>query len=188
MNQATQENKLVFKGRVWIFGDSISTDLMMPGALAFGRPGMSPQEQAQFCMSANRPGWAQLVKAGDIVLGGRNFGCGSSRSAPRMFKALGVSVVVAHSMSRIFFRNAVNLGFPVMICPKVAGLFQEGETAEVDLETGVVTNVGTGKTLHGEALRPGTPPYQLLKMGGLDSYLKQVVETMKRGEPLRFGL
>lgn len=170
---------LVFRGKVWKFGDNISTDLILPGP-AHSRV-MSDRDKAEYCMYSNRPGWAEQVSHGDIVVAGRNFGCGSSRPAPRMLKALGISAVVAKSMSRLFFRNAVNVGFPVLICSQVFEAFEEGDLGEVDVESGQVKNL-TRKTTHqGEALSPDTPPFQILKAGGLDPLLKQVIAGMKAG-------
>lgn len=168
-----------FRGRVWTFGDHISTDLMMPGSKVLAHPNIAPEEAAQYCMSANRPGWAAQVRKGDIVIAGRNFGCGSSRPAPRLLRALGVSVVVADSMARLFFRNCIHLGFPALLCPGVSKAFEEGQEAEVDLKTGAVVNLTTGRRLQGEALQPGTPPYDILQAGGLDQYLQQVLRERK---------
>ena len=164
---------IIIRGRVWKFGDYISTDLMMPGF--FRTQGMSEKELSRHAMHANRPDWGEQVKDGDIIVAGRNWGCGSSRPAPRLFKVLGLGGVVADSVSRLFFRNAVNIGFPVLICPGVSDAFEEGDEAEVDFETGQVRNITRGITLHGEALPVDSPPYQILKAGGLEPLLKQVV-------------
>ena len=175
----TDAVSFMFEGRVWKFGDSISTDLMLPGQ-AHSRV-MSEQEKARHCMSANRPGWAEQVEAGDIIVAGKNFGCGSSRPAPRMLKTLGISVVVAETMSRLFFRNAVNVGFPVLICRGVDETFEEGDVGQVNVETGEVKNLTRGTALQGEALSPDTPPFQILRAGGLEPLLKEVVAKMKAG-------
>lgn len=164
---------MIFEGKVWKFGDNISTDLMMPGSQVLAQPGISDKEAAKFCMAANRPDWAAQVKGGDIIVAGRNWGCGSSRPAARLLKALGIGVIVADSMSRLFFRNAVNIGLPVLICPGCSESFSEGDRARVDMETGVVTNLTKGKTLTGEALPADSPPAQILKAGGLQKLLQQ---------------
>ncbi|MCS7207593.1 MAG: 3-isopropylmalate dehydratase small subunit [Dehalococcoidia bacterium] len=161
-----------FTGKVWKSGDHISTDLMMPGTRMLARPGISDKEAAQFCMEANRPGWAQQVTPGDIIIAGRNFGCGSSRPAARMLKALGISCVTAGSVSRLFFRNSTHIAFPVLICPGGSKAFDEGDMAEVDVETGHVCNLTKGLTLQAEALPKDSPPYQILMAGGLNNYLK----------------
>ena len=108
---------MIYKGRVWKFGDKISTDLMMPGFAVLTKPGISDEAAAKFCMIANRPGWAQQVQKGDIIVAGQNFGCGSSRPGQRMLRALGIPVVVAESTSRLFFRNSHPHCLP---CPPVS--------------------------------------------------------------------
>ena len=161
---------MIFEGKVWKFGDSISTDLMMPGHL-HSKPDISDEEAALYCMNANRPNWAAQVRKGDIIMAGSNWGCGSSRPAARLLKALGISVIVADSVSRLFFRNAVNIGLPVLICEGVSDAFTEGNSAQVNLETGEVTNVTEGQVLQGEALPADSPPMQIIRAGGLDSFM-----------------
>ena len=168
-----------YQGKVWKFGDNLSTDLMMPGSKVLARPGISDQEASQFAMGTNRPGWAEQVQDGDIIVAGTNFGCGSSRPAGRLLKTLGISVVVADSMSRLFFRNAVHQGFAVLICPGVSDTFEEGNMADVDLETGQIVNTTTGVKLQGEALPQDSPPSQILRAGGLEPFLKETVAQMK---------
>ncbi len=172
---------MIFEGKVWKFGDSINTDLMMPGTEVLARPGLSDVEVARYCMSANRPGWASQVGKGDIIIAGRNWGCGSSRPAARLFKTLGISIIVADSMSRLFFRNAVNIGMPVLICEGVSEAFDEGDLAKVNLATGEVTNLTKGITLKGEALPADSPPAQILKAGGLDAFMQQELAQSKSG-------
>jgi len=164
---------MLFEGRVWKFGDNINTDLMMPGSEVLTHPHLTDEEAAQYCMSVTRPGWASRVKRGDIIVAGYNWGCGSSRPAARLFKALGVGVVLANSTSRLFFRNAINIGLPVFICDGVAGAFEEGDLSRVNLETGEITNLTRGITLKGEALPPDSPPAQILRAGGLDAFMRQ---------------
>jgi 3-isopropylmalate/(R)-2-methylmalate dehydratase small subunit len=166
---------MIFEARVWKFGDNISTDLMMPGDEVLSKPGLSEKEAACYCMNANRPDWAPQVKEGDIIVAGHNWGCGSSRPAARVFKTLGISVIVADSMARLFFRNAVNIAMPVLICQGVSEAFDEGNSARVNLETGEVTNLTKGVTLKGEALPADSPPSQILKAGGLNAFMQQEV-------------
>lgn len=161
----------LLKGKVWKFGDHISTDLMMPGAQVLPQPGLSIQEQARHCMQANRPGWAEQVEQGDILVAGRNFGCGSSRPAPRMLKALGISVVLAESIARLFLRNSVNSGFPALICPGITRAVEEGDILEVNIASGEVRNLTSGRALEAEAFPQGSPPYDILMAGGLMALL-----------------
>ena len=163
---------MILKGNVWKFGDNISTDLIMPGHMD-NRPDLSDKEAAHYCMSTNRPDWVAQVQKGEIIVAGRNWGCGSSRPAARLLKVLGISLVVADSMSRLFFRNAVNIGQPVLICSGISDAFNEGESAKVNVETGEVSNLDRGLKLQGEALPPDSPPMQILKVGGLDAFMKQ---------------
>lgn len=136
------------RGRVWLFGDDINTDLMYPGMALR----LSLEEQAQLVFTANRPGWASQVKAGDIIVGGRNFGTGSARPGAVLLKQLGLGGLVADSVNGVFYRNCVNYGFPALQCPGARAAFDEGDIAEVGLLTGVVANPQTGKILQGVAV------------------------------------
>ena len=182
----TDSGPLIFEGRVWKFGDNISTDLMMPG-MAYARM-LESSEIAKSCMQANRPGWAEQVSPGDIIVARRNFGCGSSRPASRVLRSLGVTVVVANSMSRLFFRNSVNLGFPVVICSGVFDAFDEGDVAYVNAETGSIRNVTKDTELQGDTLSHDSPPYQILKAGGLDPFLKDEIARMKDSQESRSSI
>ena len=159
-------------GRVWEFGDRISTDFMVPGHRVLANPDLSSDEAAGFCMEANRPGWASEVRPGDILVAGINFGCGSSRNGSEPLKALGIAVVLAESISRIHLRNAVNTGLPTLVAPGIAGFVEEGQSLEVNIVTGEVKNLDTGALLQAEAWQEGTPPYEILMAGGLDAYMK----------------
>jgi len=117
------------------------------------------------------PRFATDVKAGDVVVAGRDFGCGSSReTAPENLKELGVACVVADSFSRLFLRNAVAIGLPVLPCPGASGAFSPGSDIEVDLATGDVRNVATGAVLHGEPLPESMR--RILSAGGMLAILK----------------
>ena len=165
--------EIVRTGRVWKFGDRISTDLMMPGHRVLANPDLSIEEAAKFCMEANRPGWAENeVQPGDILVAGINFGCGSSRNGSQSLKALGIAVVLAESVSRIHLRNAVNIGLPTLVAPGITDFVDEGQSLEVNIVTGEIKNLETGSTLSAEAWEEGTPPYQILMAGGLDAYMK----------------
>lgn len=130
-------------GRVWKFGDNINTDLMLPGHAAL----LSPQEQARFVFQANRPGWVDEVRSGDVIVGGSSYGLGSSRPAARSLRNVGIACVVVESLSRLFFRNCVNWGLLALECPGVFTAFEEGHVAEVSPETWTVRNTWTGHTL-----------------------------------------
>ncbi len=177
----------ILKGRVWKFGDNISTDLLMPGFAALSDPNMSPEESAKYCMYSNRPDWAAQVSPGDIIVAGRNFGCGSSRPGSKVLRTLGIGLVVAESMSRIFFRNSINLGLAVMTCPGISDFVEEGQEIQVDLNTGRMTNLNTGKEIIGEALPAGSPPEQILQAGGLIPMLEAELHQQAKSSQSQSG-
>jgi len=156
------------KGRVWKFGDSINTDVIIPGAFL-----ASPIDVAKkHVLEAINPRFAKEVRQGDVLVAGKNFGCGSSReSAPQALKSLGLGAVVAESFARIFFRNAIAIGLPVLTCPDVSKSFKDGDEIELDLEKAEVLKQG-GPTLKGQAL-----PRQMLDVlnkGGVKGVLKEM--------------
>ena len=160
-------------GPVWKFGDRISTDFMVPGHRVLANPNLTPAEAAKFCMEANRPGWAtKEVRRGDILVGGVNFGCGSSRNGSAPLKELGISAVLAQSISRIHLRNAVNTGLPTLVAPGITAFVREGERLQIDIVTGEVKNLDKGTIMYAEPWEEGTPPYDILMAGGLDAYMR----------------
>lgn len=163
---------LVHRGRTWKFGKNISTDLIMPGAVLWGHV---TGKQRRPAIMPNRPGWAEMqVQPGDIIVADTNFGCGSSRPAPRVLRDdLGVACVVAESFARIFQRNAVNIGFAALICPGITAAVDEGDEIEVNVDSGLVRNLTRGTTIQGEAYPADSPPGQILRMGGLRPFLDQ---------------
>ena len=157
-------------GRVWKFGDNISTDLMLP------RPFMlrGPEEQKRAVFAATRPGWADAVRPGDVLVGGRNFGTGSARPAARSLRNLGLGCLLAELINGLFFRNCVNFGFLAVECPGVSTAFEEGQTAELSLDDFSVLNRQTGSRLQGIPipaslleLMQGGGVYPLLEAKGL---------------------
>jgi 3-isopropylmalate/(R)-2-methylmalate dehydratase small subunit len=158
----------MLKGKAHKFGDGISTDHIIPGRYAHLRSNLP--ELAKHVLEDADPKFAAKVKQGDFVVGGNNFGLGSSREhAPLVMKMAGVSAILAKSVARIFFRNAINLGLPVLICD--TDKIKEGDELEVDLAKGTVRNVTTGTTL-----TFGKIPDAMLKIldeGGLIPYIKK---------------
>ncbi len=163
-----------YRGRAWVFGDHINTDLILPSETMYGK--VPEEEIKRFVFRAIRPEFAEHVKPGDLVVAGVNFGCGSSRPAARVLKELGVACVLAESFSRLFFRNAINLGYPVLVCTGITKAVRDGDELEVEPLIGRVRNLTTGEELQAEPL----PPFvrQLMKAGGL-------LELLRRGERLR---
>ncbi len=161
-------------GRAFVFGDEIDTDVLAPG-----RYMKAPiEELARHCLEAVAPSFAQEVRPGDVVVGGRNFGMGSSREqAAQALKVLGISVVLAKSFGGIFHRNALNLGLPVMICPQ-AERISPGDVLSVDLAKGCVRNETSGETLGAEPL-PGFL-LDMLADGGLVPHLEKKLAAKRR--------
>lgn len=133
----------MISGKVWKFGDFISTDLMMPGPAS----ALSENEQMKWVFQANRPGWAGEVAAGDIIIGGKSYGVGSGRPASRSLRNLGVACLLAESITRLFFRNSVNFGLLALECPGISTAFEEGQIAEVSVNDWTVRNASTGTVL-----------------------------------------
>jgi 3-isopropylmalate/(R)-2-methylmalate dehydratase small subunit len=153
------------KGRVWVFGDDINTDLIFP----HGAFRVSPEEQVKMIFSDNRPGWSSMVERGDIIVAGRNFGTGSSRPGAVLLLRLGIGCLVADSINGLFFRNCIGYGFPALQCPGVSGFFTEGETAVVDLLEGRVFNEQSGKSLQGDKISKSM--VETLEAGGIEKLL-----------------
>lgn len=158
------------KGKVWKFGDDVNTDLIIPGKYKFKTLDM--KKLADHAMEGVDPDFPKKAKPGDIIVAGRNFGCGSSREqAPRVLKELRISSVVAFSFARIFFRNSVNIGLPTVECKEASKEVKEGDIVEIDFEGGLLKNLTSGKS-YGFKPIP-TPLLNILKYGGLVEYLKK---------------
>lgn len=155
-------------GKVFKYGDNIDTDVIIP-ARYLNAP--SPEELAVHCMEDIDKEFVKNVKPGDIMVGGSNFGCGSSREhAPVSIRANGVSCVIAASFARIFYRNAINIGFPILECPEAAEKISAGDTVSVDFETGIIKDETTGETFQAASF----PPFiaKIIEQGGLFEYIK----------------
>ena len=158
----------MLKGKVFKFGDNISTDLIVPGRLANLRSNLP--ELAKHVLEDADPGFAGKVKPGDFVVGGSNFGLGSSREhAPLVIKMAGVSAVLAKSVARIFFRNAINQGLPILICDTSS--INDGDQIEVDLVAGTVHDLTNGKKLTFGKIP--SVMLNILNEGGLLPYIKK---------------
>jgi len=150
-------------GRVWKYGDNVDTDVIIPARYLNIS---APEELAPHCMEDIDPTFAERVQPGDIVVAGANFGCGSSREhAPLALKGAGVSCVVAKSFARIFFRNAINIGLPILTCPQAVEGTEAGQRLEVELERGIIRNLDTGEEFRAEPY----PPFmmEIIEAGGL---------------------
>jgi 3-isopropylmalate/(R)-2-methylmalate dehydratase small subunit len=159
------------EGKVWKYGDNIDTDVIIPARYLNTT---DPVTLAAHCMEDIDQLFASQVERGDIIVGGTNFGCGSSREhAPISIKGAGVSCIVAESFARIFFRNAINIGLPILESPEAARDAQKGDQLSVDLVAGAITNQRTGKTYQASPY----PPFVLgiINAGGLVPYTRNVL-------------
>ena len=161
-------------GRAWVFGDNVDTDVLAPGK--YMKSGI--EELARHCLEAVEPGFAASVHAGDVVVGRRNFGTGSSREqAPQALKHLGVAALVAESFAGLFYRNALNLGLPAVVCPD-AQRIRAGDRVRVDPEAGRIENMSTGEVLACEPI-----PAHLMQMlgdGGLVPHLEKRLARQRK--------
>lgn len=162
------------KGRVRKFGDNIDTDIITPGPFLQ----LPIEEMKKYAFSPIYPDFYKSVKEGDIILGGSNFGCGSSREqATSVVKALGIKYIVCESMARIYFRNCIGLGIYPIISEGVSEIFEEGDEIEIDLIAGEVKNLKTNKKTYFIPLK-GTP-LEIFEAGGILSILKKKIENEK---------
>lgn len=157
------------KGKVWRFGNDVDTDLIIPARYLNTS---EPKELALHCMEDADPTFAGKVQPGDIIVAGKNFGCGSSREhAPIAIKAAGVSCVIAASFARIFYRNAINIGLPILESPDASNAIAEGHEVHIDLSNGRITDLTTGQTFQAVPF----PPFmqELIQSGGLIEYVRK---------------
>ncbi len=155
------------KGKVFKYGDDVNTDVIIPARYLNTT---SETELASHCMEDIDPTFPSKVQKGDIMVAGDNFGCGSSREhAPIAIKASGVSLVIANSFARIFYRNSINIGLPILECPAAVAAISAGDTVSCDLAAGVIKNETTGATFSAEPF----PPFieEIIKDGGLIKHL-----------------
>ncbi|MEG2119204.1 MAG: 3-isopropylmalate dehydratase small subunit [Pseudoflavonifractor sp.] len=153
---------------VYQYGDNVDTDVIIP-ARHLNNP--DPKALAAHCMEDLDPNFAATVAPGDLIVAGNNFGCGSSREhAPLSIKACGVKCVIAASFARIFYRNAINIGFPIMECPQAAAEIRGGDQVEVDFATGKITDLTLNRTYQAEPF----PEFVdgIIRQGGLLNSLK----------------
>ncbi len=157
-----------FTGKVYKFGNDIDTDAIIPARYLNTS---DPLELAKHCMEDADASFPEKVHAGDIIVAEKNFGCGSSREhAPIAIKGAGVSCVIAKSFARIFFRNAINIGLPILESPEAVDAIREGDEVEVELESGVIKNLRTGETYQATPF----PAFMqgIMDKGGLINYVK----------------
>lgn len=159
-------------GKVFKYGDNVDTDVIIPARYLNTA---DANELARHCMEDIDAAFVSKVAKGDIIVAGRNFGCGSSREhAPLSIKTSGISCVIAVTFARIFYRNAINIGLPILECPAAAEAIEAGDKLSVDLSTGTITDETSGKTFKAEPF----PPFMqdLIAAGGLAAYMRKAVQ------------
>lgn len=159
------------QGKIFKYGDNVDTDVIIPARYLNSS---DPEELARHCMEDIDKNFAKEVKDGDIIIGGRNFGSGSSREhAPLSIKVAGISCVIAKSFARIFYRNSINIGLPILVSEEAADNIKAGVEIEVDLNTGIIKDLSNGKTYQADTF----PEYmqELIKAGGLIEKVKKEV-------------
>jgi len=167
---------MMIKGKVWKFKDNIDTDVIIPARYLNTS---DPKELALHCMEDYDSEFVKKINQGDIIVAGRNFGCGSSREhAPIALKAAGVSCIIAQSFARIFFRNAINIGLPIFESEEIAEQCSEGNFLEVDAVKGIIKNINKDRTYK---LNP-LPAFiqNIISLGGLREYVKEEVRRRNR--------
>lgn len=158
---------MIFQGRVWKFGPDVDTDVIIPAKYLNIT---SPKELGQHCMEGIDSNFHKKIKPGDIIVAQKNFGCGSSREhAPLAIKGAGISCIIAKTFARIFYRNAFNIGLPILECPYSPDQLEEGQEIEVDLNTGQIRDLLKGQTFQSKPI----PSFmqELVRDGGLMNHL-----------------
>ncbi|MGC9372129.1 MAG: 3-isopropylmalate dehydratase small subunit [Thermovirgaceae bacterium] len=164
----------ILSGRAWVFGDDVDTDLIYHNKY-LGVTDTKEMAQYSFEYYPGKENFAKEAKPGDIVVAGENFGCGSSREhAVYCLKELGIPVILAESYARIYYRNAVNNGYPVLVVPDITDKVNDGDELEVNMNTGEIKNLTTGETMHGDAVTDLEK--DIMAHGGLIQYLKAQAE------------
>lgn len=156
-------------GHVFKYGDNVDTDVIIPARYLNSS---DPKELATHCMEDIDKEFVSKVQAGDIIVANKNFGCGSSREhAPIAIKAAGVSCVIAETFARIFYRNAINIGLPIIECPEAAVAIAAGDEVEIDFDSGVITDKTTGQSFQGQPF----PEFmqKIIQAEGLINYINQ---------------
>lgn len=156
-------------GTVHKYGDNVDTDVIIPARYLNSS---DPKELAKSCMEDIDPDFVKRVKQGDIIVANKNFGCGSSREhAPIAIKAAGVSCVIAETFARIFYRNSINIGLPIIECRQAAKEIQANDEVEIDFDTGIIYDITTGKQYQGQAF----PEFmqKIIKAEGLINYINE---------------
>lgn len=167
----------MIKGKVWKFGDDVNTDVIYPGK--YLSITADPVEMAKHCFETVYPDFVKQAKPGDLIVAGKFFGCGSSREqAATCLKHFGIKAIVSDSFARIYYRNAINLGLPILVCKGISSKVNQGDVLEIDFEKGIIKNTTSGEQLKAEPL----PEFimEVIHTGGLIPYLKKKVQNSQK--------
>ncbi len=160
---------MISKGKVFRYGDNVDTDVIIPARYLNTS---NPKELASHCMEDIDKSFRTEVKKGDIIVADKNFGCGSSREhAPIAIKESGISCVIAKTFARIFYRNSINIGLPILECPEAVDAIKKGDEVEVNFDTGVIYDITNGKKFQSEPF-PGFMQ-KIINCGGLAAYIRE---------------
>jgi 3-isopropylmalate/(R)-2-methylmalate dehydratase small subunit len=169
---------VILRGKSWKYGDNIDTDAIIPARYLASS---DPDFLAQHCMEDADAEFVTKAQEGDFIVAGKNFGCGSSREhAPIAIKAAGISCVIAKGFARIFYRNAFNMGLPILDCPEAVDGIDDGDEIEINLSKGIIKNLATGEEFRAEPV----PPFmqKLIDAGGLIGYARSRIKDMAADE------
>ena len=167
---------MIYKGQAWKFGDHVDTDAIIPARYLTTS---DPEDLGRHCLEDADPRFVKKMKPGDFIVAGKNFGSGSSREhAPIAIKAVGISCVIAEGFARIFYRNAFNMGLPILESPEAARAIAPGDALVVDTDTGLIEDRTSGRTFQARPI----PPFmqELVRDGGLIEHIKKKMKAEKR--------
>ena len=157
----------VLTGKSWTLGDDISVESILPSKVLYKQDSLNTDECLKYVFEEFYDEWYKKVQKGDILVTGKNFAWGSSRPAPRVLSKAGVSCIISDSVNRLFFRNAIHIGLPVIFCDDVLNKVNNNDLLKVDIVTGKITNVTKDTEFYGIGFPIGTPPYEIIMNGGI---------------------
>ena len=153
-----------FEGKIWLLGDDISVEDILPSKVLYKQDVLNEKDAMKFVFEDYYKDWYKYVKNGDIIVAGKNFGWGSSRPAPRILKEMGISCIVVESASRLFFRNSIHIGVPIIICENITKYLKNNEYIKVNIVNGIVEK---NIKIKGVGIPKNSPPYEIIQSGGI---------------------
>ena len=153
-----------FEGKIWLLGDDISVEDILPSKVLYKQDVLNEKDAMKFVFEDYYKDWYKYVKNGDIIVAGKNFGWGSSRPAPRILKEMGISCIVVESASRLFFRNSIHIGVPIIICENITKYLKNNEYIKVNIVNGIEEK---NIKIKGVGIPKNSPPYEIIQSGGI---------------------